>query len=238
MFTISHKRRSLGPKKIYLHIGTHKTGSTSIQAFLRANRRKLLRHGFNLYRGSIYINNHIELYLAAMRPERDSFAKQKLELVLGPQFVKNVKRHVARFLDLSSTEAVLMTTEGLSLLRYNDEIDRLYSILKAKENHVSIILYLRDPERFIESYKIQILKVPGRVFSDDPQSVFYVKPGTWLTDYRAIIDAFRRGFGDDAIRIIDYDAEMAQRGDVLPSFVEALGLRSELFGDIGGYRLG
>jgi hypothetical protein len=236
VFPIFHTKPVPGPKRIYLHIGTHKTGSTSIQAFLRANRRRLEKHGISLFNGSIDRFNHIELYLAAIRPERDSFAKQKLRIKTGPSFTAVVRGRVASFLASSRTSSVLMTTEGLSLLRHADEIERLRLLLDADHNQVSVILYLREREQFIESYKKQIFKVPGRAFSDDPASVFYVEPGTWLTDYDAIIDAFRGGFGKDAVSIIDYDAEIERRGDVLPSFVEALGLRPEMFGDIGKYR--
>ena len=36
-----------GKRRIILHIGTHKTGSTTIQAGLKANRRMLLRYGID-----------------------------------------------------------------------------------------------------------------------------------------------------------------------------------------------
>ena len=64
-------------KKIFLHIGTHKTGSTSIQNYLFEHEEQLRLDGIALYRGVYKKHNHIELYLGSMRYDRDSIAKQK-----------------------------------------------------------------------------------------------------------------------------------------------------------------
>ena len=65
--------------KLCVHIGTHKTGSTSLQRWLFQNKDLLKSKGYQLYEGAYILDNHIELYLAAMRYERDSFGKQAMK---------------------------------------------------------------------------------------------------------------------------------------------------------------
>lgn len=58
-----------------MHIGTHKTGSTSLQNWLLDSKTILEDNGYCLYEGMHQKENHIELYLAAMRYDRESFGK-------------------------------------------------------------------------------------------------------------------------------------------------------------------
>lgn len=223
-FLKSARRRGRRPREIMLHIGTHRTGSTSIQAFLAKNRRALGRQGLRVYRGSIEPNNHTELYLAAMRPERDSLAKMKMKRPFDSSAVERARSRIHRFLDSADAEKVLFTTEGLSLLRFPDELERLLELIRAEEHHVSVILYLRNRDDFLSSYRRQLAKQPGREPSSNRDSVLYVEPDSWLADYDHLLEVWRAAFGTDAIHVINYDAELDRAGSVIPSFVAKLGV--------------
>lgn len=54
-------------KTIYLHIGTHKTGTTSIQNYLQDNIELLPASGIDFYQGFYIDNNHVEINLAALK---------------------------------------------------------------------------------------------------------------------------------------------------------------------------
>ena len=226
-----------GRKKIFLHIGTHRTGSTSLQRYLVANRRRLRRAGYDLYRGEIEANNHIELYLAAMRPERDSAAKQKYDLAIDDHFVAAVQARVHRFLAASRQPSVLFTCEGLSLLRSEDELARLTQILDHPRHDVVVVLVLRDRDDFLRSYKRQMLKTPGRTLSQDKRSAFYVAPDSWLADFDTLIARYEAAFGTERLRIVDYDREVANNGDALPGVMQAFDLGPEQLPQRGGYWL-
>jgi hypothetical protein len=141
-------------KKLYLHIGTHKTGSTSIQHFLLHHACSLRERGIAFYRGQYRETNHIELYLASLRYERDSFAKQRFgkSLKFDPDFTRDVAHSVQHFLRSCPEPQVVFSTEGLSLLRHDDEIDRLKSVLGSESTNATIILYLRNKTDFLRSY--------------------------------------------------------------------------------------
>lgn len=58
--------------KSIVHIGTHKTGTTSIQNFLWQRREWLRDHGYAFYQGMHIGDNHAELHASAMRAHRNS----------------------------------------------------------------------------------------------------------------------------------------------------------------------
>jgi hypothetical protein len=226
-------------KQLLLHIGTHKTGSTSLQKFLLDNATVLVRHGVGLYRGQFHEANHVELQLAAMRYDRDSFGKQRLasDTRIDADFTKQVATRVRRFISSCREPRILFTSEGLSLLRHDDEIDRLRTILDAFNAEVSVVLYLRNKEDFLQSYIRQLHKVATRTEATDYWSALYVEPDTWLTDYESLISAYERGFGAKCVTTIDYDAEMLRVGNIIPSFLNVLEIPSTAASEVDSYFL-
>jgi hypothetical protein len=226
-------------RKISLHIGSYKTGSTSIQRFVLDHAEELREQGIALYRGQFSRENHLELYVASLRYERDSFAKLGVckDLKFDTAFTKQVADRVHRFLRDCNEQHVLFTSEGLCLLRHEDEIERLKMIIDAAMADVTIILYLRNKPDFLRSYTNQLLKVDGRKPSQDYASSLYVEPDTWLIDYDSLVAAYRSGFGPNNVVVIDYDEEMKREGNVIPSFLRAVGARALHGDDVQSYFL-
>jgi hypothetical protein len=94
------------------------------------------------------------------------------------------------------------------LLRYDDEVERLKTLLGPSAKNNTIILYLRDKADFLASYTRQLLSIKGRVPSVDSRSSLYVEKDAWLTDYETLIKIFEKGFGSPRVKVIDYDAEL------------------------------
>jgi hypothetical protein len=209
-------------RNIYLHIGTHKTGSTAVQKFLDRNRKSLAAAGCGYYSGSIFSENHVELYLASMRPDRDSLAKQKMNLSIDDGFIANTRNQVSEFLKSNHFDNYVFSCEGLALLRFDDEMEILKSIFNPLKDRVHIVVVLRDRDAYLEAYKRQILKMPGRELSSNPASAFYVEKDSWLADFDALIDLYARGFGREKIYVVNYDGEMMADGDVLPAVLRAM----------------
>jgi hypothetical protein len=224
-------------KQLIVHIGTLKTGSKSLQQFLLDHAGHLTRKGIALYRGEFREVNHTELHLAAMRYERDSFAKLGIckHLAIDADYTRKVAERVQSFIRACSEPRIIFTSEALCWLRHDDEIDRLRTILDIGKNEPKVVLYLRNKEDFVRSYTAQICKVPGRKPSEDPSSVLYVQRDTWLTDYDSLVAAYQRGFGAENVVVIDYDAEMQSVGNVIPSFLKVLGLDPGVELDVTSY---
>jgi hypothetical protein len=215
-------------KQLYVHIGTHKTGSTSVQRWMSERREFLGANGYGLYRGLHNESNHTELFLATMRPDRDSFAKLSLsDVSFDEGYMAMVADRVQAFIHSAPQSELILTSEGLSLLRHPDEIERLAGVFGGDYDRIKIILFLRNPKDYLESYRLQLRKKKGRVPSADYWSALYVEDDTWLTNYQQLIDVYGEGFGRENVHVIDYDQEMEREGNVIPSFLRAIGLEIE-----------
>lgn len=216
-------------KKLYLHIGTHKTGSTSLQKFLHDKSSRLSTANMAFYEGMFEKDNHIELHVAAMRPDRRSFSKDKYNLQGTPELQNKVRNRVAAFQEANKDKNLIFTTEGLYMLRHDDEIDTLKGILSSEKFQILVILATRNKQEFLESMRTQIKKVPSRNVSSDPASHLYVEPDSWLARYDEVEALWRAHFGDESLRIVDYDlARTTGNGNVLPVMLEALDIPESL----------
>lgn len=214
--------------RIYLHIGTHRTGSTSLQAYLGQHRQQLAAQGIEYYRGALLADNHIELYLSAIDPDKDTFATSRMAISPGEDFTRRTRAAVHAFLATSRARTVIFSTEGLSLLRKPEELARLGTLFDPATFQVTIVLVLRERASYLASYRRQILKVPGRAVSSNPNSALYVESDSWLADYDSLISAYANLYAAENIRIVDYDEQVARSGDVLPAVLAALSVPAHL----------
>jgi len=67
----------------YIHIGPHKTGTTSIQWFLKENRAELLKHGYLVPESGSIHGGHHQLHAArrAYTRSRSTFGRLNGRLV-------------------------------------------------------------------------------------------------------------------------------------------------------------
>lgn len=211
------------PMTIYLHAGTHKTGTKSLQSLLSDNRGMLMDAGYDLYTGC-HRNprNHTELHLASLRKDRDSFSTHRLPGFLrDDSYHEHVKRHVARFLSGTKCRHQIFTNEDLSYLRHADEFSRLRSLFGTSAE-IHVLLVFRNKSDFIRSYIAQIMKF-GFSPSSNPQSALYVDADSWLMDYDALISGFKNDFGA-SVSVIDYDKSVESEGTVLPAILRTMGV--------------
>ncbi|WMS43741.1 hypothetical protein RDV64_04900 [Acuticoccus sp. MNP-M23] len=193
-------------KEIHIHIGTHKTGSTSLQSILGSSRIELRRQGKDYYFGSINENNHIELYLVTLRKRVETFGR----LSANPRHNVTygvVKADVQQFINESSCDRLIFSCEGLSLLRTPSEV-RALKLLFGDQHKFKILLALRNKIDFLASYRAQILKKPGRMPSSDPDSALYVESDTWLLKYEELEKVYRDEFGD--VEVVNYSRSVVR----------------------------
>jgi hypothetical protein len=194
---------------VLLHVGTHRTGTTSIQRFLRDHPAELAEVGLTFPRGQFLADNHVELHMLTMRPERQTFARR-----MFPQPSPVTAR----------TDA-LWSAEGLSFLRYPDEIERIVSMIGVPDR---VVMFIREPASFLASYTRNLARV-GVSPSSDPDSTAYVEPDSWLVDYDTRIGLWREMVGAERVTVLDYD------DDVIPIFADLLGI--DALPDLTPYRL-
>ena len=131
--------------KIYLHIGTHKTGTTSLQHFLFINRDKLLSQGF-LYPQSgipgLNPNGHHRLAWSLKKSkDRDRLVKSWQQL--------------HQEIDRISPENVVISSEDFEIGN-----PKLVSLVKShlEKYNTKILIYLRRQDDFLQSVYTQNVK--------------------------------------------------------------------------------
>lgn len=209
-----------------VHIGFHKTGTTSIQQVLGRGREALLQAGCAYYIGRHMADNHVELHAAAMRPHRPSTFRLGSGLVFGETYRQTVARELAAFGAVHAGQTCLFSAEGVCLLRHGDEVAWLRDALPQP---VRIIACLREKAAYMASYRAQLEKVRhlwGGVIQRDEYN--YTEDDSWLWDYDSRLAPFRDVFGSDCVTVLDYDAVTEAQGSIVPGFLEAIGLRDVL----------
>ncbi len=134
--------------KIVLHIGTEKTGTTSIQEFLNLNHILLMSQGFYFLQSPGNKNNR-KLPAALLRPDRfDDYhhthfiktrkAKLKFEKQVVQAFIEEIKNLP------EGIHTVIASSEHFhSRLIYKDELEKLQSLLSPYFDSIKIIAYIR-----------------------------------------------------------------------------------------------
>ncbi len=204
--------------KIYLHVGTHKTGTTSIQTTFHERRKALRKRGVWYLRS----RNHTSFILPAY-----SSAPEKLRT--------NVMRHAgdpdtarARGARLRATLAAelrrarargmrkfLISGEGMSLSLPAEDLARLKADLEPfADEGLRVIVYVRDPFGMVRSGIQETVKI-GR-----PLERLLRKPP--LPRYRARIEKFIDLFGAEAVEIREFAPRAFRDGDLLRDFWDAL----------------
>jgi hypothetical protein len=222
-------------ESIVLHVGTHKTGSTSLQHFLYDHRDTLLAsHGIDYPPGLVIPASHAELPLLAIRSGRMWPARLRFPETQDPRWLAAAAAHVREVLTNARQPVSVLSHEDLSYVRYDDELADLRSVLG--DRPARVVVFLRDPERFLTSYRAQLVAT-GFPVSDDPTSFAYVERGSWLVDHASLLAAYRSAFGPENVEVIDYEEVVQRDGSVIPTFAALLGIQRSSLPVLDGYFL-
>lgn len=189
------------PVRLILHVGVHKTGSTSIQAALHRNYLKLLAAGI-LYPSGIFVDRqHSLLHDLIKRGPQDAVADFFWSL-----------RQVANRL---RCKTVILSGEQLSLLTRR-QLGTLVPLLATCNFDTTVVIFTRPPLALLRSRVSQrMLSVPKG----------FVTPYTFARatkryDIEAICAAFTEAFGSD--RVIRHDLQGGE--DAVALFADYAGV--------------
>lgn len=216
-----------------IHAGFHKTGTTSLQALFQAHAERLAANGYAVYTGHHNAANHIELHAYAMRDERRSPVKAG-GLKVDAAYRETIAAKIAAFNATHPAQTLLFSAEGVSLLRFPDEMARLAALIPGRE--FRLLFCRREKNAWRDSYRAQ----HAHFMSDNPPAddFTYLADDSWLLDFDARLGAFSTAFGADAVRVIDYDAATQRDGSIIPAMLDALGVTEAFAGvDLSDYFL-
>lgn len=221
--------------KTIIHIGQHRTGTTSIQKFLQDKRQALARKGF--YVPSTIAGyshpSHFILNVYALSEGRWSPMKEKISSNQGAEYLGYLEKHLREDIERIYNDAVkrncnrvIWSNEGLYLLNTEIEYNRLYNLFSNYSNEIEVVCCFRNVESFRGSYINQLAKQNVEP-SDNPDSYRYLEPDSWLFDYKRKKDLLSKTF--DKCTCFTYDSK-----NNVSKFLDAVGIKGF---DTSNYRL-
>jgi hypothetical protein len=211
--------------KCIVHIGTEKTGTTTIQSFLQLNRKRLVEDQGVAYLGKPKVRNHH--YLAQMCRDDGLIARELGFANVSEVIVKRggvaeaLQRQVA---DLPAhVHTVILSSEYFqSRLSRRENVQHLQEILAPIFKEIRILCYLRrQDEVAVSRYstKLRAGFANPDILSLEGQAAFY--------DYLSMVKRWARVFGWDAFECAVFNRGQLYQGDLLRDFSRRAGIGYE-----------
>jgi len=209
--------------KIVLHIGTEKTGTTSIQGFLSSHRDDLRKHNI-LYSKILGDPNNIRLSIALQNIDKIDDSRIYAKLITKEQILayrEELKENLQKEITSENPEVLIISSEHLSSrMNQEEELERLKVFLNEFSDDITVLIYLRRQDEFFESlYSTAIKKGHITEFS-------FPEKGKGRKDfhYNAMLKLWENTFGYENMRLNVFEKEKLYQQDVVSDFIYKLNL--------------
>jgi len=206
-------------KQCFLHIGSSKTGTSSIQSELFRNRRHLRRVGY------FYPNNAANHIFLATR-----FREDPTEIAFHRKNGRETKELISNYIEqeMSQFENDLNNFKGDSLIISSeylpptsaDSCKELAEYLHRFCEKVTVICYLRHPLSHAISAAQQSVKMGFSTIESVQKAAFFFKP-------QKILPKFIEAFGRANIIVRPFDKKQMVNNDVVMDFLSLIGLSDD-----------
>lgn len=210
-------------KRCVLHFGLHKTGSTSIQQFLR---RQLNDPAF-FYPESgrdphLQDNCQNRILVAAFRASPEQYhahAKEGASRVLLRERGQLFKTQLQTWAKEEGTRTLILSAEELSNFEF-DEVQTMAQFLRHLTSEISGIGYVRKYKELQESRFQQAVRMPGpRRWLLPPEDKRFAR-----FHYRDKIEKFLQIFGRNAVIVRKFDRNNLEQKCVVCDFCKTIGI--------------
>lgn len=200
-------------KKLFIHIGTHKTGSTALQSTLRANIRLLRKYDYS-YITDDKAQSHNVREIASENTEELVNEKDRLCKIIQKQSSTNIVLSSERYFGNYKN-----SYSGINQIAYN-----LRFVTQPYET--KIIVYFRRQDTFIESLYTQTIQ--------DGQSWSFKEFADAIDfenfDWKQLIKPYVEHFGRDNIYIRPYEKSQLKHG-IVNDFAALIGIGADSLND-------
>ncbi|MFD3191525.1 hypothetical protein ACFMPD_14780 [Sedimentitalea sp. HM32M-2] len=213
-------------KTVVLHIGLHKTGTSSIQATLKHNHGLLRRRGL-LFPGFLPVNQS-QFFINAFSDRAATYHANRRQ-GLGPVEIRQqARQHLRRLGEvlgrfdggtvvLSAEDAC--TFQPPEVARVRARLDGLGADLPGGLAY-RVLLYTRDPVAFVSSAMQENVKGNGMRLEDSKAVHIRNAAGR----YRRIHDHWAAVFGAEAVQFRSFETACAAPGGLVADFLRTLGV--------------
>jgi hypothetical protein len=209
---------------LILHIGTEKTGTTSIQEFLGINRARLAEQGVHV---PAFLGERTHRWAAYMAENVDRIDYFSIELGLAEDGEKRQARKQEIRAQLEAEVALhpecrwLISSEHLqSRLTTQEEVERLAAILQPLFSEIQIVVYLRHPLATAVSYWSMRVKGGAPLLALGEPGSF----GHHICDHRGILERWMAAFASATFTVRLFEHQSFVAGDLIRDFCEACGV--------------
>ena len=212
-------------RRLFLHIGNHKTGTTALQQSLHQNGVLLAACGV-AYAAS-RTAAHLHPYLGAVTPAA----------LLPDGFMALDPEALALRLAAVDQDMVVASSENFSFFFHRAPIAALERALRPHFDEIRILCYLRRQDRHAVSHHQEGAKphrqAEGALWGHAPNALPDHAPGQDLyLDFDRRMGMWADVFGADKLDLAVYDRAQLKNGDIFADFLARIGL------NIGGLNPG
>lgn len=208
-------------RELIVHIGSHKTGTTTLQRTFAANKDHLLKE-------------HNVGYLHAPKAEH-------MHAYMGFDPTRGMVPHGFRFVELDAMVAMLkgataertvVSSENFSFVFDPDQIQRLHDRLAGHFDRIWIVAYLRRQDSHMVSHHQEGAK-PRRLaeellFGSDPLALPHYKPHFDLyLDYATRLGKWQKAFGVENVAARVFERDALRDGDIVSDFLGLMDLPAD-----------
>jgi len=196
-------------KEVVIHIGPHKTGTTSIQEVLNGYSDQTTKYA------ALGSSNHSQYFTGAFSGSYESshlfqhYLKKEKDLI-RQRFRSKLKDELSS--GFSAYERIIFSGESVSALT-ESELKELHSFLLIFAEKVTIVAYCREPISLTSSIFQQVVK--------GGKCSFDIK----IKKYRDYFEKFLNVFGHNNVIIRPFDKELFFNGSLIADFSNILNLK-------------
>jgi hypothetical protein len=187
-----------------LHIGRHKSGTSSLQWFLHQNRRALSQLGFNYPEIEAGIAHHsiAKVFARKLRIRNSALSPSETEVV--ERFLQKIA---------GSEVPILLSSEA-----FQNALPKAVATV-FPPGQTRIIVYIREQVEYLISGYQQKIHATEHFFSLEESM------RALTVDYSKFLRSWEDAFGAEAIEVRCYSRAMLKNGDIIADFLDVLGIQ-------------
>ena len=204
-------------RRLFLHIGAHKAGTTALQESLSHGRAQLESLGLSYVTTPLLVHLH-------------SFLEPQAPAAHVPQgFTVRDPAALATALSSAPLANVVASSENFSFLFQPEPIAGLERALRPHFDEIRILSYLRRQDRHAVSHHQEGARprrrAEGDLWGHAPNALPDPSPAQDLyLDYDRRLGLWADVFGPDCLDLRVYDRKRLRQGDILADFLALIGL--------------
>lgn len=223
IFNIRPKTKKL--PFVILHIGTEKTGTTTLQEFVDKNRQEFANQKLGTIKGFGGANNRD--FVVYFQKSLDDWAKHKMisseeeKSQYFSDFQSRFEKEIGIRQEVNSGGGVLITSEHFSSrLRKWEELNSIRQFLERYFESIKIICYFRPQEEMAISLHSTGLK--GQGYGSLENRLKQVVPENYYYNFNEIAKMWASVFGKENLHLRIFERKRLVNQDIRHDFLAAL----------------